>query len=157
MCSSDLLFIVYNVRGHSVCDIVFGNRYFFWGDSALVFDQHLQDSILSGSRKYLHADRQAAGFDMERYSFLDAGHFKIACMNDRRVALADFVVVNEPQGHISVFPEVQQKQQVIFDGSCKLWKIEKWMSRADSLHLHGYPVPLKGAFSVTIPAGNTSL
>ena len=151
------LFIVYNVRGHSACDIILGNRYFFWGDSALVSDRHLQDSILSGSRNYLRADHQMAGFDMERYSFLDAGRFKIACMNDRRATLADFVVVNGQRGCISDFTWVQQKQQVIFDGSCKLWKIEKWMSRADSLHLHGYPVPLKGAFSVTIPAGNTSL
>lgn len=151
------LFIVYNVRGHSACDIILGDRYFFWGDSDLTQDRRLQDSILSAGRKYLHVHRQMASFNMEYYSFLHAGNFRIAWVSDKRAASADIIVINEEAGHPEAIPQIEQGQKVVFDGSCKLWKIEKWMSRADSLHLPCHPVSLKGAFSATIPVSNTSL
>jgi competence protein ComEC len=151
------LFVVYNVRGHSACDIILGDSYFFWGDSLFSCNLHIQDSVLAGSRKCLQANRRLASLDMNSYSSIHTGTFKVVLASGKGLASADLIIFNKDHDLYAVVPELPRSGKLIFDGSCRLWKIDNMRRWVDSLHLSCHPVPLEGAFSVNIPASNTSL
>jgi hypothetical protein len=155
--SRQRVFVVYNIRGHSACDMIFGDSYFFWGDSLLSCDLHLQDSALSGCRKFLHANRRLASLDMKSYCSVRAGTFKVVLVSGKGLASADLIIVNKDHDLYAAFPELRRSGKFIFDGSCRLWKIVNMRRVADSLHLPCHPGPLEGAYSVNIPVNNTSL
>jgi len=45
-----------------------------------------------------------------------------------------------------LFPEEEKPQQLIADGSTKLWKIKQWEKQAQEVHLRLHSTPEKGAF-----------
>lgn len=148
-------FVVYNIKGHSASDIILGNSFYFWGDSLLANDLHLQDSLLSGYRKYLQVSTLAGSYNMEGNQLVRVGNSQMVLAGNYSEPPyhADVLIFNEkkflPAGRLRDF----HAENIVFDGSCKLWKIEKLKTAADSLHLHCHPVALKGAFSFTIPDG----
>jgi hypothetical protein len=46
---------------------------------------------------------------------------------------------------VSVLNEVCRPSLMVFDGTCSLWKIEKWRNECEKLHLRAFSIPHQGA------------
>ncbi|KAF0243080.1 MAG: competence protein [Chitinophagaceae bacterium] len=56
------------------------------------------------------------------------------------------VITGNPSIHMSEIVQVVKTNQLVFDCSNAMWKIERWKKEAEHLHLRHHSVPQEGAF-----------
>jgi len=56
------------------------------------------------------------------------------------------IISGNPSIHMSEIVQVVKTNQLVFDCSNAMWKIERWKKEAEHLHLRHHSVPQEGAF-----------
>ncbi|WP_416440461.1 ComEC/Rec2 family competence protein [Phnomibacter sp. MR] len=148
--------IIYNIPQYSGIDIVQGTRSIFIGDTALTQPGFLQNFHLLPTRiRYQYQPYQ--------YSLLDDSSNVSFVTNGLRISIlrqqlnykqsgmheTDLLIVsgNVPGNPAKILPHIRCKQ-IVLDGSNSAYRIARWKSAADSLHLRLHSVAVNGAFVV---------
>ncbi|QGW29568.1 ComEC/Rec2 family competence protein [Phnomibacter ginsenosidimutans] len=148
--------IIYNIPQYSGIDIVQGNRSIFVGDTALTQPGFLQNFHLLPTRiRYQFQPWQYRLLtDSSNMSFVANG-LRISILrqqlNYKQSAIheTDLLIVsgNVPGNPAKILPHIRCRQ-IVLDGSNSTYRIARWKSAADSLHLRLHSVAINGAFVV---------
>lgn len=144
--------IVYNLPKHQAIDFISGRNYFFKGDST---DEYLQNFHLKPSR-IQHRVNIAGGMPALQY----AGPAII--FNNRKIVLVDaafgspaihgkitadlLILSKNAPAKLAQLLQAFNCHQLVFDGSCPFYKVNKWKAEAAKLGLHCFSVVDNGAF-----------
>lgn len=148
--------IIYNIPQYSGIDIVQGNRSIFIGDTSLTQPGFLQNFHLLPTRiRYQFQPWQYRLLtDSSNMSFVANG-LRISILrqqlNYKQSAIheTDLLIVsgNVPGNPAKILPHIRCRQ-IVLDGSNSTYRIARWKSAADSLHLRLHSVAINGAFVV---------
>jgi competence protein ComEC len=151
--------IVYNLSQYTAIDFIEGNKYFFYGDSALVADDFSQNFHLKPARiinrispasqlNELAVDEGFASFGTHKIMMIKKS---VQFHNTADKPVIDLVVISgSPKLYIPKLADALSVKQLVFDGSVSSWKIGRWKRDCDSLHIPYYDVKEKGAFVMTL-------
>lgn len=147
--------IVYNLPRHQAIDFISGREYFFKGDTILNTDPYLQNFYLKPSRiqHRVHFTSempalQPAGpaliFNNQRIVFIDK---TFAAANLPEKITADLLILSKnAPAKLATLLQLFNCRQLVFDGSCPFYKVNKWKAEAAKLGLHCFSVVDNGAF-----------
>ena len=148
--------IVYNVPQHQSIDFVDGNSYKFIGDSVLLADGMLQNFHLKPGRIALQLNKRVDQIPSlyENNNFYQLNNKKILVIDkpivfepsQQKINIDYIIISKNAKIYISQLASAFNCNQIIFDGSNSLWKIDKWKKDCEQLHLRCYSVSDKGAF-----------
>lgn len=147
--------IIYNVPSYTGIDIIKSNRYTFLGDSILQQPGFLQNFHIKPSR-ILHRLQYATLVDGVQFSppILSYKNKKILIVNNSyeigdTTAFYDVVLITQnPKLYITEFSKKVKTNQLVFDGSNPLWKIELWQKDCINLHLPHHITAQQGAYTI---------
>lgn len=152
--------IVYNVPQHQSIDFINGNSYKFIGDSVLLVDGMLQNFHLKPGRIAMQLKNKVDKIDglYSEDNFYQYQGKKVLVIDKpvdfippQQKINVDYIIVSKnPKLYISELAETFNCQQIIFDGSNSLWKIDKWKKDCEALHLRCFSVPEQGAFVMNL-------
>jgi competence protein ComEC len=151
--------IVYNVPKHQAIDVINGRNYFFMGDSDLLENDFVRNFHIKPSR-ILHRVEptcQLSNFSL-REIFLQCGAKRILIIDKNlvfdttaaKIPIDLLVISKNPKIYISKLTKTFIINQVVFDGSIPVWKLNYWEKDCDSLHIPYYNVSEKGAFVMNL-------
>lgn len=158
-CNQQQKIIVYNVPQHQAMDLIEGRQYQFLGDTVLTKDGFLRNFHLQPSRILHRIEPAGKLHSIAIENHIIAGtNKKIIVIDDALPQLknsakikVDAVLISKnPKLYISQLLNIFDCQQVVFDSSNPLWKINKWKKDCDSLHLRHYSIPEQGAFEMEL-------
>ena len=150
--------VVYNVARHYVLDVV--QRHHLQSFSDTLFDN------VSDEYNYtLKPARQHFNVVSDTSQLAAHAHFPVIEYGNKRLFVLDknSATLTDAAGNIDVvivsknryIDFVKMKQRFptavfVFTNENSLWKIEKWKSACDSLHLHSHSIPRQGAFVMNL-------
>ncbi|MDQ6757088.1 MAG: ComEC/Rec2 family competence protein, partial [Bacteroidota bacterium] len=148
--------IVYNVPQHEAIDFINANEYKFIGDSVLMEEGMLQNFHLKPGRIALQLNKKVDQISpLHRYNNFYQFNDKKILLIDKPIEIeavqqkinVDYIIISKnPKLYISQLANIFKCDQIIFDGSNSLWKIDKWKKDCEQLHLRCFSVPEEGAF-----------
>ncbi len=144
--------IVYNVPQHKAIDIIDGNQSTFWGDSALLEDDFLQNFHLKPSRILNR-------IQTKNLSFISSNVIQVNNKNiiviDKKLNLSTLplnsnveliIIQNNPNISFEQVAQYFNCKKFVADATNSLWKIKKWKRDCENLHLRLHSVQEQGAF-----------
>jgi competence protein ComEC len=147
--------IVYNVPKKRAIDLINGRKYLFVGDSDLLADDFTRNFHIKPSR-ILHRIEPAVNFEnfWQQESLVIYYNKKILTLNEtkyflpleNKIPIELLLVSGNPKLYFTQLTKTFSVKQVVFDGSCPVWKIKYWKKDCDSLHIPYHDVSEKGAF-----------
>ncbi len=147
--------IVYNIPKQQAIDFIQGKQYFFKGDSVLLHDQYLQNFYLKPARTlhfaskkmnlaHLYEGKNCILFGSKRIFLIDET-FVLPASNQK--IKADLIILSKnTRIRLEDLSNSFSFTIIIADASNALWKIQRWKSDAERLHLRFHSVPEQGAF-----------
>lgn len=152
--------VVYNVPQHRAIDLISGNNYRFIGDSALLEDGLLQNFHLKPGRIAMQLNNRTDSLPgiFQNGKFLQFENKKILLIDEpvafevpsQKINVDIIVISKSPQLYMPDIAAVFNCQQMVFDASNSLWKIEKWKEDCDKLNLRHHSIPEQGAFVLEV-------
>ncbi|MCU0395880.1 MAG: ComEC family competence protein, partial [Chitinophagaceae bacterium] len=151
--------IIYQVPQYTAIDYVRGRQALFIGDSALQEGSFLERFHLQPARTSLRMrPRQQQLLDTAGNYSLRLGNTHITLLRSRlnyrhsRPLKTDILLVSgNPPGSPARILSLIHCRQIVLDGSNSAWRIARWKSAADSLHLRLHLAPQQGAFVLNLP------
>ncbi len=148
--------VVYNVPRYTAVDIIQGRNGSFLGDSVLLKDGFLQNFHLKPSR-ILHRITVEKTWPPQP-AIIKAGSKSVLLINaplaadsaGDKIKVDVVVLAGNPRLYISHLAAAVEFEQLVFDSSNPLWKIEKWKKDCQNLHLRFHSVPQQGAFVMNL-------
>lgn len=146
--------VVYNIPQQTAIDVFRGNRFWYWGDSAVLAPGFLRNFHVLPSR-IVHQATPLGFCQIGPAAFheLQAGSQKILLLHtepDKKAlpVLATDVLIIGANLRINPFQLLEKIKckTLVTDGNVPDYKVGQWQSAADSLHLRFHPVTQKGAF-----------
>lgn len=148
--------IVYNVPNHKAIDFVSGNKYQFLGDKDLEIAGVLKNFHLKPGRISLMAYNKMDTIDvLYRHNNFYEIYTKRILLIDSAIAYEpvskkidiDYIIISKnPKLFIPKLASIFNAGIYVFDASNPIWKIEKWKTDCEELHLRFHSVPEQGAF-----------
>lgn len=151
--------IVYNVPQKRAIDLIDGRKYLFVGDSDLLADDFVRNFHIKPSR-VLHRVEPASDFENywqekelivfknKRILLINETKYYSSLENNLPVDL--LLVSGNPKLYFNKLSETFSVKQVVFDGSCPVWKMNSWKKDCDSLKIPYHDVSEKGAFVINL-------
>lgn len=142
--------ILYRTQTGTVIDFVNGRNYFSWF-SVVTMDS--DPSVLQS--RYVSQIKNPIGsismdsISMVRYKnrmiiMIDSLSLPRPLENDGSPQW--LILRNNPKISIKILKKFYNPEMLVFDASCKLWKIEKWQKECEKLHLQSHSIPHRGAW-----------
>ena len=147
--------IVYNVAQHQAIDFIKGNRYAFIGDSIMEQEGMLQNFNVKPARIELKVNKPLGKLFFQN-------HFYI--FEDKKILLIDssiyfqplakkidvdlIIFSHNPKVTIQSLTENFNCNNFVLDASNNLWKIGKWKTECEGLHLRCHSVSEDGAYII---------
>ncbi|MEP7376025.1 MAG: ComEC/Rec2 family competence protein [Chitinophagaceae bacterium] len=150
--------IVYNVAKHSAIDIVNGRKYYFVGDSDLLYDGFLKNFNLKPSR-ILHRISTAGFSDSEErgklIQFADKRILLIAetvnfKKEQQRHTIDVLIISKSPSLYLNILLQTFDIKCVVADASTSLRKRKYWKKDCETLHIPFHDVSEEGAFILSL-------
>ena len=151
--------VVYNVPQKQAIDFVNGRNYFFVGDSDLLEDDFARNFHLKPSRILNRTSPVKSPADFLQYeNYFLFGTKKIMLL-DKPISFStsgnketiDVVMISKnPKINISDLANSFYIKKIVFDGSVPTWKVKRWKTDCDSLHIPYHDVNEKGAFVMNL-------
>ena len=151
--------IVYNVPQHQAIDLIDGRKYQFIGDDALKEDGFLRNFHLKPARilnritptltlenvyfenNIIHsATKHVIIVDKPIYSSPDMQKIKVSAL----------IISQNPKLNMEELAAAFDCEEIVFDSSNPLWKINKWKKDCEQLHLRHHSVSEQGAFEMEL-------
>ena len=151
--------IVYNVPQKRAIDLIDGRQNLFVGDTSVLTDDFLKNFHIKPSRIQHRLIPSATLSDCQQTdNFLLYKKKKILIINEtkeysplRSKAVIDILIVSgNPRLYFNNLLKTFSVKQVVFDGSCRLWKMNYWKKDCDSLRIPYHDVSEKGAFVMSL-------
>ncbi|MDX2046632.1 MAG: ComEC/Rec2 family competence protein [Chitinophagaceae bacterium] len=152
--------IVYNVPKLRAIDFISGRNYIFDGDSSLLEDAFMQNFHLKPSRIYHGIKRkneiQGCYNKANLYLFgnkkilLLSGKLNNGGLLSQKLNPDLIIVTGNPAVYIDQLAKQFNINQIVFDSTNPLWKIQKWKKDCERLHLRFHSVPEQGAFIIDL-------
>ena len=153
--------VIYNVSRCRAVDFLQADYFSFIGDSALRQEGLLQNFHLKPARIFYRAKQEVPASRMLRssgslYRFCNTSLLMIdtavmyAAARDR-IPVDILLLSHNAKVRLQDLVTAVSPAVVVFDASNSLWKIEKWKSECEDLHLRFHSVPEQGAFVKSIP------
>ncbi|MEO6406334.1 MAG: ComEC/Rec2 family competence protein [Ferruginibacter sp.] len=152
--------VIYNVPRHTAIDLVYGNKYYFIGDSVLKEDGLLRNFHLKPSRTLQQATELFIDTTIIRHKkylwqFLNkkimiidsAASFETL---NSKLKVDILLLSHNSKTKITNLVTAIQPSIIVFDASNSLWKIENWKKECEQLALRFHSVPEQGAFILDI-------
>jgi competence protein ComEC len=149
--------IVYNVPQHQAIDFIAGRNYMFKGDSIMHEDGFLQNFHLKPSRiKYRISETGSLSALQYGNSIFQFGTKKILVIDQpvffsppkEKINVDVIILSKNPSLNISNIDAVFEFKNIVFDASNANWKIKKWQTECEQLHLPCYNTVDNGAFEI---------
>ena len=151
--------IVYNVPQKRAIDLINGRKYFFVGDPDLLADDFIRNFHIKPSR-VLHRIEPAINFEnyQQQENLIIYNSKKIMTISetkyfaplDEKIIVDLMLISGNPKLYFNNLAETFSVKQVVFDGSCPVWKINYWKKDCDLLHIPHHDVSEKGAFVMNL-------
>ena len=147
--------IVYNVPKQMAIDFIAGDQYIFAGDSALKVPGLLQNFHLKPSRvsMQLSAAERLPGLQTVNNFWLLGPHVVfIANQNvgykarEMKIPISVLVLSKNAPANPAQLLAAFAPQMVVADGNNSMWKIAKWKTYCENVHLRFHAVSEKGAY-----------
>ena len=151
--------IVYNVPQKQAIDLIDGRQNLFVGDSSVLTDEFLKNFHIKPSRIQHRLIPSATLSDCQQTkNFLLYKKKKILIISETKefsplpskVVIDILIVSGNPRLYFNNLLKTFSVKQVVFDGSCRLWKMNYWKKDCDSLRIPYHDVSEKGAFVMSL-------
>ena len=148
--------IVYNVPRHQAIDLVVAHRYYFIGDSAVLYDDFIRNFHLQPSR--IQNRTRWGGVHLPPVKNFDFYHKRIALVDSTWNVQAQpsgapldlLILSGNPRLSLSALVPSLAVRQIVIDGSVPAWKARLWRRDCDSLGIPCHDVGEKGAFVLNL-------
>ncbi|MDE3182704.1 MAG: ComEC/Rec2 family competence protein [Bacteroidota bacterium] len=154
------IMIVYNIPMNKAIDFIYGNKYYFIGDSTLIKNHLLVNYNLKPARISFRAMQNAPLLNNlfvknNFYQFNDCRILMIETTlayvpTSHKIDLDYIIISKNPKIKIASLEENFNCKEYIFDASNPTWKIEQWKKECEELHLHFHSVTEQGAFVINL-------
>lgn len=162
ICLQQQKLVFYSRAQSTALDLFDGNQGFAITDTALLSDTSFLSNVVHPCRKIFGVEKDAGSISIDSCNIFQFAHYVLILV--KRGALPDpaaipagtrLVLVSD-NGKVSLekIRKYYNPEMVIFDASNKMWKIEKWQSDCEKLHLRNYSIPHRGA--LVLDAGKFS-
>jgi competence protein ComEC len=151
--------IVYNVPQHQAIDIIDGRHYQFIGDAELNEDGFLRNFHLKPSRilNRLSASNESVSLAVQHHLICSANKTVFivdkpvhASKHQEKIKINTLIISNNPRLSIGQLVTAIDFDEIVFDSSNPLWKINKWKKDCDRLHLRHHSIAEQGAFEMDL-------
>lgn len=149
--------VVYNISRHYVLDVVQQHHLQSFSDTLFGKSSDEYNYTLKPSRQLLNAVFDTDHLVHAHFPVIEYTNRRLFVLNKNSAALADTVrnidVVIVSKNRYIDFVKMKQRfpgAVFVFTNENSLWKIEKWKSACDSLHLHFHSIPDQGAFVMNL-------
>jgi competence protein ComEC len=152
--------IVYNIPMNKAIDFIYGNKYYFIGDSTLSKNNLLVNYNLKPARISFMANQNSSlsnnlfvknnfyQFNSCRILMIDTA---LAYFPTPQKVNLDYIIISKnPRLNLADLVTVFDCKKYIFDASNSPWKIEQWKKECEELHLHFHSVSEQGAFVINL-------
>ena len=141
-------------------DFIYGNKYYFIGDSNLNKNNLLVNYNLKPARISFMANQNSSAsnnlfvknnfyqFDSCRILMIDTTLTYLP--TPQKVNLDYIIISKNPRVNLADLVTVFDCKKFIFDASNSFWKIEQWKKECEELHLHFHSVSEQGAFVINL-------
>ena len=152
--------IVYNIPMNKAIDFIYGNKYYFIGDSNLNKNNLLVNYNLKPARISFMANQNSSAsnnlfvknnfyqFDRCRILMIDTTLTYLP--TPQKVNLDYIIISKNPRVNLANLASVFHCKTYIFDASNSSGKIEQWKKECEELHLHFHSVSEQGAFVINL-------
>ena len=151
--------IVYNVPQHQAIDIIDGRHYQFIGDAELNEDGFLRNFHLKPSRilNRLSASNESVSLAVQHHLICSANKTVFivdkpvhASKHQEKIKINTLIISNNPRLSIGQLVTAIDFDEIVFDSTNPLWKINKWKKDCDRLHLRHHSIAEQGAFEMDL-------
>lgn len=153
--------VIYNISKSRAIDFVKAGQFTFIGDSALMHEGLQQNFHLKPARIFLRASQQveAGNLLVQEAGFVRFCNKTLLLLDSslvfeprlEKIAIDILLISHNPNIRIENVMSAVTPAVIVFDASNSLWKIDKWKSECEDLHLRFHSVPEQGAFIQSIP------
>lgn len=152
--------VVYNIPMNKAIDFIYGDKYYFIGDSALSKNNLLVNYNLKPARTSFMADKSSSLLNnlLVKNNFYQFYNCRILMIDTtlnyfsmpQKVNLDYIILSKNPKLNLADLAKVFDCKKYIFDASNSPWKIEQWKKECEELHLHFHSVSEQGAFVINL-------
>jgi competence protein ComEC len=143
--------IIYNIPNFTAIDVVKGNTYQFFGDSAVNNEGFLRNFHIKPSRTLNRLYNEQKMIDENSNAFIVNN--KTILKIDKPInqleekIKVDYVLLSKnPKLYITKLAKSVSCKKIIIDGSNPTWKVKYWMKDCDSLGIAYHYTAINGAF-----------
>ncbi len=147
--------IVYNIPKYAAADFITGDEYQFIGDSIVMQDGFIRNFHLKPSRTMHRISPSGKSLNIRSANnVINFAGKKVLVINspvsimpgESKIAVDIIIISQNPKLYINQLQSAFTFEELVFDSSNPMWKIDKWKKDCDRLHLRFHSVPEKGAF-----------
>lgn len=151
--------IVYNVPQHCAIDLIDGTKYQFIGDDALKEDGFLRNFHLKPARilNRIMPTNTLANVHFENNIIYSAARNAVIVdkpiypsPNMQKIKVGTLIISHNPKLNMEQLATAFDFDEIVFDSSNPLWKINKWKKDCEHLHLRHHSIPEQGAFEMDL-------
>ena len=152
--------IVYNIPKCRAIDFLYGDKYYFIGDSILQKEGQLKNFHLKPARVFLHVGKQDSLLPfLSRSSDLVWFYNKKILLIDKavdfsrleeKINIDALIISKNPSLKIASLMDAIRPSMIVFDASNSLWKIAQWKKECLMLALPCFSIPEQGAYVLNI-------
>lgn len=152
--------IVYNIPKCRAIDFIYGDKYYFIGDSILQKEGQLKNFHLKPARVFLHVGKQDSLLPfLSRSSDLVWFYNKKILLIDKavdfslleeKINIDALIISKNPSLKIASLMDAIRPSMIVFDASNSLWKIAQWKKECLMLALPCFSIPEQGAYVLNI-------
>lgn len=141
--------IIYKVREGVAIDFISGRDFFSWTTVVPLCDtvpvQRSRSLVGAGNKTKTFFTEQNPGMRWRGYSLYIIDSLSYPFPVNKGKDSVVLIIRNNSRVPLVVLKELYRPALLVFDGSCSLWKIEKWQIECEKLHLPVYSIPHQGA------------